>query len=573
MNMQRCIRLVALIVFAAVPIFGADAPKAGFAPTIFQADDGTKVGAEMGELRVPETHGKAGSPMITLRFIRFRSTASKPGAPIVYLAGGPGGSGIGAARSGRFPLFQALRAYGDVIAFDQRGTGKSEPSTDCEGGYMVDLTRPLTRASATRGFAEPAAKCFAALRAKGIDLTAYNTRESAHDLDDLRQALGAPKITLWGISYGTFLALATLKEHPAAVDRVILAGIEGLDETEKLPSEQQQLLAVIARMAKEQHAHDDLLGGIARVSAALETQPRTVTLVDPRSGKSVPLMVGKTDLQYVIAQSLTGPETFAGLPDLIGRLEAGDWTALALASGRLRLGRMPAAMSIAMDCASGASASRRKQIAAEAQTTLLGDAINFPYPDVCASLGIPDLGDDFRKPVKSEVPALLISGTLDGRTPVAHAEELRAGMPNAVHLVIDGAGHSDPLFLSSPKILEAMKQFLAGEKVTITTAAAPPVHLIAPRKVVALTDEQLDKLTGEYRVDAKSVRKVVRLGSLLFTIRDGGGPNPIRPMSATEFFYEGSAVIAKFDVDEGGKAKAMTMVLEDGKEVHSERVR
>jgi pimeloyl-ACP methyl ester carboxylesterase len=572
MNMLRCIRPIALIVLAAGSLQAADAPKARFAPMVFTADDGTKVDAEGGELRVPETHGKAGSPEITLRFVRFRSTAAKPGSPIVYLAGGPGGSGSGAARSGRFPLFQALRAYGDVIAFDQRGTGKSEPSLDCDGSFGGDPSRALTRASAARAYAEPLAKCFAALRAKGIDLAAYNTRESAHDLDDLRQALGAPKITLWGISYGTFLALATLKEHPDAVDRVILAGVEGLDETEKLPSEQQQLLAAIARLAKEQHVHDDLLGAIARVSAALEAKPQTVTLVDPRSRKNVALTVGKLDLQVVIAQSLTGPESFAGLPDLMARLEQGDWTALALASGRLRFGRLPSAMSVAMDCASGASAARRKQIAAEAGTTLLADAINVPFPEVCAGLGIPDLGDDFRKPVRSKIPALLISGTLDGRTAPAHAESLRAGMPNAVHLVIDGAGHSDPLFLSSPKILEAMKQFLAGEKVTITTAAAPPVRLVAPRRVVTLTDEQLDRLTGDYRIDAKSVRKVVRFGSLLFTMRDGGPPNPIRPMSATAFFYEGSGLTAKFEVDGEGRATAMTLVLDDGKEVRSERV-
>lgn len=81
---------------------------------------------------------------------------------------------------------------------------------------------------------------------------------------------------------------------------------------------------------------------------------------------------------------------------------------------------------------------------------------------------MPDLGDDFRKPVRSEFPALLISGTLDGRTPVSNGEAVEEGLKNAQHLVIEGAGHSDPLFLSSADILRAMRDFLAGKKIRAT---------------------------------------------------------------------------------------------------------
>ena len=57
-------------------------------------------------------------------------------------------------------------------------------------------------------------RCAAELRDKGIDLAAYNTEASADDLEDLRKALGAPKISLFGFSYGTHLALAAIR--PAA---------------------------------------------------------------------------------------------------------------------------------------------------------------------------------------------------------------------------------------------------------------------------------------------------------------------------------------------------------------------
>ena len=550
-----------------------DAPAARFSRTTFTADDGTKVDAELGELAVPENRASAASKTITLRFVRFRSTSQTPGAPIVYLAGGPGSSGLAAARGPRFPLFMALRAFGDVIALDQRGVGKSEPRLDCAETYLVDPSAPLTRESAGRAFREPASQCLAGLRAKGIDPAAYNTAESAHDLDDLRAALGAPKATLWAISYGTHLALAALKAHGAGIERVILAGVEPLDATEKLPSDQQRLLEELARRAAEAKVHADLLGALASLARTLDEKPRAVPLVHPLTKQKAELVLGKGDLQVVVAQMLTGPETFNALPDLVTRLEAGDWTALALASARWRTGKLPSAMSIAMDCASGASEARRKRIAEEKGRTLLGDAVNMPFPEVCAGLGIPELGDAFRAPVRSDVPALLISGTLDGRTPPGNAEEIVKTLPNAVSLVIEGAGHSDPLFLSSPKILETMQRFLRGEKLAASRAEAPPFRFIPPRRVVALPDEALERLAGDYRIGEKGVRKIVKAGSVLWSIRDDGAPNPLRPSGPDELFFEGAPVSLMFEPDESGRVVALTFVSPDAPPVKSPRIR
>ncbi len=88
--------------------------------------------------------------------------------------------------------------------------------------------------------------------------------------------------------------------------------------------------------------------------------------------------------------------------------------------------------------ASGSTAVRLERIAEEARRTLLQDAINLPFPGICDAWDVPDLGDDYRAPVRSEVPALLISGTLDGRTPPSNAEEILTGLPRGVHLVIEG---------------------------------------------------------------------------------------------------------------------------------------
>jgi len=133
------------------------------------------------------------------------------------------------------------------------------------------------------------------------------------------------------------------------------------------------------------------------------------------------------------------------------------------------------AMSYMMDCASGQTAGRREQIAREAKETLLEDISNFPFPEICEEWKAPNLGDQFRSPVTANVPVLFISGTLDARTPVSNAEEYRKGFANNTHIIIEGAVHSDPLFLSSPKIKDGMLEFLKGQPVTVTKISGLPM--------------------------------------------------------------------------------------------------
>src|ERR1041384_7181327 len=204
--MHKTIRILLATVFITTAIC---AEPAKFSPHEYVAADGTKVNAELGEFNVPENRSKADSKTITLRFVRFKSTSAKPGSPIVYLAGGPGGSGIEALRGTRFPLAMALREFGDVIAYDQRGVNRSGPDMRCNEQYMAPFDKPLDRVAGGPILAAAVAKCAERLRAAGVDITAYNTRESAADLEDLRKALGAEKLILWAISYGTHLSTAT----------------------------------------------------------------------------------------------------------------------------------------------------------------------------------------------------------------------------------------------------------------------------------------------------------------------------------------------------------------------------
>lgn len=168
---------------------------------------------ECGYLTVPENRTLAGSPDIQLVVAIVYapdSEAAANNAPVIYLAGGPGGSALddfaADPEEWRYPFLQTR----DLILLDQRGTGYSEPTLDCPEFDSADEDE------------SPDELCYERLVAEGIDLAAYNTRENAADVAALREALGIAEWDLLGISYGTRLALEVMRNHPEGVRSVVL---------------------------------------------------------------------------------------------------------------------------------------------------------------------------------------------------------------------------------------------------------------------------------------------------------------------------------------------------------------
>lgn len=455
-------------------------------PYVFENAKGEKIEAEFGRLTVPENRQKPNSRLIELAFVRFKSTSAHPGPPIIYLAGGPGGSGIGAAKGTRFPLFMAMREFGDVIALDQRGTGASKPNLGCRESFDFPLDRAGRPDELISISLERARSCTAYWNAQGVDLAGYNTNENADDIDALRRALRINKVSLWSISYGTHLALAFIKRHQSNVDRAILAGVNGLDDRRKLPGDVQSTLVRINQFVKADPELSklvpDLLELMKTVFERLEKQPVTVELTDPNTKQKISVTIGKTDLQFLTAQGLGNIQAIKALPLMYYAMSKGDFQSFAPQLLAFRRSTIPSAMFFTMDCASGGSKARYAQIEREKGGTLLGNTINLMIADSCPAWNVPDLGNSFRAPVKSKSPVLLISGTLDGRTPPSRAEEVRKGFPNSTHLIIDGASHDDDLFLSTPQIKETMIKFMKGMKMTgiINVGVTPPFEFRKP---------------------------------------------------------------------------------------------
>ncbi len=410
-----------------------------------------------GVLQVPENRTR-GSGVVQLAYVRAQRGATPSRSAHVLLAGGPGDSGVEQVvqliqRGGP----QVLGLFdGDIIGIDQRGSGRSLPQLGSTARYALPLDQPASIEGWLPRMREVARTVATDLRRQGIDLSAYSTGESADDVDAVRAALGYDTLTLWGRSYGSHLALATLRRHPARVARMVLIGPEGPDDTWKLPAQADEILQRLGQRAGQ----PDLPDRMRAVIAALEARPVVVDLTDPATGAPVSITLGALDLQWATAQALGDPRTLATLPAAYQRMAEGDFTAFAPIALALRSrAGVGSAMKHVMDLGSGASPARRRRIAEQARTAVLGNSLNFPGMYLDEAWGSPDPGADFRLPVSSSAPVLILVGDLDARTPVANGERIAAHMPNARLVVLENAAHQFNVF-GEPRVLQVLGEFL-----------------------------------------------------------------------------------------------------------------
>lgn len=456
----------------------ADVDALSLQPETFEARSGIRVEAERGTLWVPENRSRQDSRRIKLEFVRFPATRETKAAPIVYLAGGPGGSGIEAARHERFPLFMALREVADVIAFDQRGTGSSNAVPRCDVGRAYPLDHALVRGEAIEFMRVQSQICSRFWAEAGVDLDGYTTWESAADLDALRQALGVDRLSLWGISYGSHLGLAMIKRYPERIERAVFASIEDLHETVKLPALTDayfaRVQAVIAADPANAARYPDLAATMREVFAAFAAEPARVE-VRGANGEPVQLGIGAFDLQLMVSGMIGDPQGITYLPAMFEGLKSRSFGPLAqILHDRLRadFGRYGHGMPIAMDLASGIGAERLALVEQQARTAVLGDALNYPMPQLLGLYGVADLGEDFRALPPSDVPTLFLSGTLDGRTYPESAAATARRFSRGQHLVIENAGHN--LFMLAPEIGEVIVDFFHGEPTADRVIKLPP---------------------------------------------------------------------------------------------------
>jgi pimeloyl-ACP methyl ester carboxylesterase len=419
---------------------------------------GFDLGAEFtcGYLTVPENRTKPNGRTIQLAVAVRKATAPNPKPdPIVFLTGGPGGSGLAEGPG----VAKDWHPDRDVIFLDQRGALKSNPFLSCpEIDTFMESTVGLSWSAPETAEQEGAAvqACRDRLVAAGVDLAAYNTTESAADVADLRTAMGYHDWNLYGISYGTDLALQTLRDHPAGirsvvVDAVLPPNVNPMETGWRAAAE--SITAIYAACDADNACQAAFPDGRAEYSGVLNdlaAHPRTVHVIDPKTGKDTPVVIDAYKLAYTIQfGTLIGSPP--KVPSMIHNLAVGDGTEAALEvlagvfppdfnSYGLQYGVMCREMIGRTEPDRVAAAGARDFPDAPASITAVPSMFPWAFTD-CAKWDVPAAPPRVPRAVRSDVPVLLTSGAFDGTAPPSYAAEAAKTLPNSQQLVFPGVGH------------------------------------------------------------------------------------------------------------------------------------
>jgi pimeloyl-ACP methyl ester carboxylesterase len=441
-------------------------------------------GANCGYLVVPEDHSRPTGRTIRLMVATHpaQSPEKRPD-PVVYLAGGPGD--IAPLEVNELVAADFIRDR-DIVVMSQRGTMFSDPALTCESiddFARVALGLRFYSETTKRAHLAATEDCHRKLTATGVDLTAFNSTESAADFADLRKVLGYAAWNVYGTSYGSYLAQTIMRDQPEGIRSVVLDSV--LPTTYSVPANWwnarvgfDNLFQACAAEAACNAAHPRLQETFTRLVNKFEAEPLKTTVSDPATGKDIEVMLdGGALVDWLRNQNYAVPLLRAA-PNRIDGLAAGRPDSIA-AIAKDRAGRAPPpgpnVPALGYGLAFGISCREDYPFATPEQLAVAGREAFPDYPASVQREGVgswayvnedcrevwkvPAAPEAMRQAVASAIPTLLISGSFDTLTSLAGAKAAAARLSSATIISIPGIGH----FVSpnSPCAQRVIVSFLA----------------------------------------------------------------------------------------------------------------
>ncbi len=437
---------------------------------------------DCGYLVVPENRDNPRGPDVRIATAVLRHPGGNPESdPIIYLHGGPGGGPLPVmdlAWPDFTPFFETNR---DVIVFDQRGVGLSEPALDCPehaaalmdlfdrsvDGELVSTPEALTRITAQ-------------LRACGerlgrsLDLSAYDSAASAADVNDLRIALGYEAVNLYAESYGPRIAQVVMRDYPASIRSVVL------DAPVAMSSAFEDGVAQFALALRDtfeecsadsacRAAYPDLRATWFGALERLEQDPVLLSVTNPRTREPFDYLLDDAGLSLLLWRFSYGSANVPAIPALIQSVAAGDYSMaeriVASLPGFLDLVTYGDYFNVTCREVSGLARESafdraleqypEARVFAEENLLLPGRAIF----QVCDTWGGGTVAAEEYEPVSSDIPSLLAIGDHDPSQGVEEAAAIAAGLSNGFGpYVFPGLGHV--VFGGSPCSTQMINAFL-----------------------------------------------------------------------------------------------------------------
>ena len=437
------------------PVPPSAPPEARFEPALCQMLEFPGVVVQCGYLIVPESRRSPSNATLRLYTVVIRSIASDPAPdPVLYLSGGPGSHAVEVVPFLMGEVLLPLLQERDVIVFDQRGTGLSEPSLACPEDNQVvlnNLATDIKGEDLTSLHLGALAECKERLVKEGVNLDAYNSAENAADIADLREQLGIQEWNLLGVSYGTKLALTTMRDHPAGIRSAILDSAYPLEvaiHSEAVSNVDRALKELFTSCADDTRcdtAFPDLEQKLFDVLELLDKDPVGTTVFSQLKGTDHKVLVNGERFLETVIEALYITEIIPLVPEMIYQAGEGNLRHFDFIAG-VTLGQMDflsRGMFMSVQCAD--------EIPFTTAEEAMGAVNKFPrlrpYIDVTAPFDFcgvwnvsPSLSAE-NQPVSSGIPTLILAGQYDPVTPPSWGRQVQRSLSSSYLLEFPGNGH------------------------------------------------------------------------------------------------------------------------------------
>jgi len=416
---------------------------------------GTTPGVLCSTVVVPLDRSGTVAGTISLHVEELPPTTGPPRGALFLIAGGPGqGSahtfGLGTPEDAL--VYRYLFPGYTLVTYDDRGTGDS--------GLLNCPALQISTSSAGQDLL--AAACASSL---GAQAPFYGTADHVEDLDAVRSSLGFAKVALFGVSYGTKLALAYAYAHPGNVDRLVLDSVLPTDLPDPYGANVARAMpaTLAAYCANSCHAATpDYAGDVVTVANRLAAKHAIGNVLLP-TGQSKKDTLSGSDLLSLIVDSDLNPGLAAELPAAAHAARLGDYApilrlhVLDTVGSALEAPDLSFGLYAATDCRDGpfpwpaTSDPATRPALLRAAIAALPTGTFGPFGSWASDLGNAVLCDTWPTPAGGvnlaagplpNVPVLALSGGYDMRTPTAGAQSIVAQFPQGKLVVVPGVGHS-----------------------------------------------------------------------------------------------------------------------------------
>ncbi len=400
--------------------------------------------ARCGTMARPENPADPDSPDIELRIAVVPALNLSPFPdPVVPIAGGPGQGSVEFYAVYR-GAFESLRRNRDILLVDQRGTGESA-TMDCPIDDEAILFESEFSLEDTVEFVR---ECLEDLP---HDPRYFTTSVAVTDLEAVREALGYTALNLYGVSYGSRVAQHFARRYPGSTRTVIIDGVvpPQLALGPEIATESQRAIdGIFARCAEDEACSKrfpDLAATFERVVATLREAPVTVEVDHPSTGRPQEIRFGAGELAGAVRLIAYNPNTVALLPLMVHEAGLGNYGPLASQyllvaismSDALAIGMHNAVM-----CTEDMPFLDADSIDYDAiEASYMGSFQLEALEAMCEIWPAGPIDDDFKEPLDTAIPFLLLSGDADPITPPRYAEMAAVDLRLAAHLIGKQQGH------------------------------------------------------------------------------------------------------------------------------------